>query len=158
MLYEAAAVVRAELDEAGIAAIKSLVTEVTKEFKGEIVIADDWGTRTFAQPRESGATRGRYLYFVYTGTSQVNAELERRLRINETVMTYIITKVGERVTDRELLVKNYRNPFTAPPATEEEGEEGPGSRRFGRSRNCWFTANKFVPDWKYPQSYTWILN
>ncbi len=31
-------------------------------------------------------------------------------------------------------------------------------RMFSKRRNCWFCAKKTEPDWKDPQSYSWLVS
>lgn len=162
MLYETAAVLRAEIDDASVENFKALVTNVIKEFKGDVIITDDWGTRTFSQPTERGAKRGRYLFFMYScDNGAVNAELERRFRINDDCFKFLIVLKGHEKL-RAKLLKEYKSPFApvAPnPEDTYEGEDmGGEGKRFGRRRNCMFLATKTEPDWKRPSSYNWLVN
>lgn len=171
MIYETAVVLRAEIDDASVETFKALVTSVIKEYKGEVVLADDWGARTFSQPTEHGTRRGRYLYFLYSSENgAVNMELERRFRISDDCFKFLIILKGEEKL-RAKLMKEYKNPFVAVPVDENfemddmggsdsmnGGVGAGGGRRFSRRKNCMFLATKTEPDWKRPQSYRWLVN
>ncbi|MBP9674283.1 MAG: 30S ribosomal protein S6 [Bacteriovoracaceae bacterium] len=110
MIYEAAVVLRPETDDQVIKTLKDSVQSVVTDSKGEILLTDDWGVRHFAQATSQGLKQGRYVYFMYKTGTQTNQELERRFRINESVVKNLIVKVGLD-KEKEGLVKNYRSPF-----------------------------------------------
>jgi small subunit ribosomal protein S6 len=109
MIYETAFVVRPDASEEAIASIKTGLTESFKSFGAEILVNDSWGVKTFAQPTESGLKKGAYHYFMYKGAGDLNAEIERRYRINENLVRFIIVKLGEDKHQDEI-VKGYTNP------------------------------------------------
>lgn len=156
MIYECALVLRPELGEETLKAIKNLVPEVIAEAKGEILISEDWGTRTFAQPFENRMKRGHYIYFMYQANPQVNAELERRYRINENIIRFLTVKLGG-IAEKNSLVKNHQTPRFG----ESQGpdlSEDRDRRSFSKRRSCWFSAKKTKPDWKDTTTYDWLVN
>ena len=162
MIYETAVVLRAEIDEGGMNSIKEMITKTIAEFDGEILIHDDWGMKTFAQPFTNGAKNGRYVYYMYRANTEANKELDRKCRINEGIHRSLIVKLGSDV-EKDKLAKAYRRPGTVQtedvpkPDYNEEGMSG--DRKFSpKKRNCWFSANKTGPDWKDPSTYAWIVN
>ncbi|PIP94564.1 MAG: 30S ribosomal protein S18 [Bdellovibrio sp. CG12_big_fil_rev_8_21_14_0_65_39_13] len=165
MLYEAAIVARPDAGDEAIKSIKTMVEEVVKAHKGEIVVNDDWGTLLFAQPTSTGLERGHYLYFMYKADGDNNRELIRRLGINESVMKNMIIKVTDQEKFIADAVKNYKTPFSKTKKgsimdsnNAEEGEEDTDKRKFTRRKSCWYTANKVKADWKDPGSYFWLIN
>lgn len=158
MIYESAIVLRAESDESTIAKFKEQFSEVVKSFEGEVLITDDWGVKKFGQPTTNGVGRGNYIYFMFKANSEANKELERRFRINENLLKYVIIKLGDE-TKQEALVKAYVRPGSN---AESEGTDKKTAdkekRLFAKKRTCWFTANKTSPDWKDPMTYSWLVN
>lgn len=158
MIYELAVVVHPERAEKGVASVKKILEEVLASFNGELVLEDDWGLRSFPQAVGKGLERGHFFYSIFTADNTVIEELTRRLKINEDVVNKLVVKLGE-TSEVEKVKKAYANPFNV---SEDEAAAGKDLRKdrkmFARKKSCWFTANKTQPDWKDPQSYTWLLN
>ena len=110
MIYEAAVLAQADLGDEKLATIKSIVSNLVQEYKGEILVNDDWGVRTFAQPLARGRKKGHYLYFMYKSDTNMNLELDRRLGISEDIFRSLIVKLGND-DDQATLVKDYKSPF-----------------------------------------------
>lgn len=110
MIYEAAVVAHSDLSDEKLEAIRSMVSDVLAQTGGEMILNEDWGSRTFGQATESGRKKGHYLYFMYKSNGTANKELSRRLGINEEVLKSMIINVGE---DRfqEKYVSEHRSPF-----------------------------------------------
>lgn len=163
MIYETAFVVRPDASEEAVASIKNGLTEVFKQFGAEVLVNDSWGVKTFAQPTESGLKKGAYHYFMYKGAGDLNAEIERRYRINENLVRFIIVKLGEDKHQDEI-VKNYKNPNHTKETNAEMDEEGgfggedKDKKMHSKRKSCWFSAKKTSPDWKDPKSYAWLVN
>lgn len=70
--------------------LKALVEKfkgVIAERGGEVVRVDEWGTRTLAYPIQK-LTRGSYFIFYFQAGSDMVAELERRLRIDDKILRF----------------------------------------------------------------------
>lgn len=154
MIYESAFVLRQDATEEAIKKITDLVAETIKEYDGEILINDQWGVKQFAQPTESGQTRGNYFYVMYKANNTCNNELERRFRISEDVLKFIFIKLGVE-KDQEAIVKGYKNPNLS---TEAQGDLEKEKKMFAKRKSCYFSAKKTAPDWKDPSSYSWLVN
>jgi small subunit ribosomal protein S6 len=154
MIYESAYVLRTDASEDAIKKVSETVKETIKEFNGEVLVEDKWGVKTFAQPTESGAVRGIYVYFMYSADANCNAELERRFKINEEVLKFIFINLG---TDdkKDALVKAYKNPSHSAEALGDLEKE---KKMFSKRKSCYFSAKKTAPDWKDPNSYAWLVN
>jgi len=109
MIYETAFVVRPDASEEVVSSIKNSLAETFKAFGAEVLVTDSWGVKTFAQPTESGLKKGAYHYFMYKGAGNLNAEIERKFRINENLVRHLIIKLGEDKHQAEI-VKEYKNP------------------------------------------------
>jgi ribosomal protein S18/ribosomal protein S6 len=162
MIYETALVVKPDANEEAITAAKNLVLDTVKEFGGEILVNDTWGVKTFAQPTESGLKKGSYHYFMYKGAGNLNAEIERKFRINENMVRHLIIKLGED-KHQDQIVKNYKNPNHTQAAADVDDEGGYGGedkdkKMHSKRKSCWFSAKKTSPDWKDPKSYSWLVN
>jgi small subunit ribosomal protein S6 len=155
MIYETAYIVRPDATEADLASLKNIVSETVTAAGGTILVNDDWGMRVFAQPLRCG-TRGHYFYSMYKGPNTVNLEIERRFRINESIMRFLVIKLGEESQEAEL-VKAYKNPNHMNVQDDDRDIEK-DRKMSSKKRSCWFSANKTSPDWKNPSSYAWLVN
>lgn len=156
MIYETAYSLRPEATEEAIQKVAAIVKEVVAESKGEVLLEDHWGVKTYAQPTSKGGTKGNYFFFMYKVDTQTNKELERRLNINEDVEKFIFVKLGED-TEQEALMKAYKNPNHG--ARDESGRDAEKEKKlFQKRKSCYFSAKKTAPDWKDPSSYAWLVN
>lgn len=160
MIYETAFVVRPDASEEAVNAIKTALADTFKEFGAEVLVNDSWGVKTFAQPTESGLKKGAYHYFMYKGAGNLNAEIERKFLINESLVRHLIIKLGND-KDQDEIVKNYKNPnHTQAAEIDDEGfgGEDKDKKMHSKRKSCWFSAKKTSPDWKDPKSYSWLVN
>lgn len=157
MIYETAYVLRTDLSEDAVNSAKALVTDTVKQFGGEILVDDSWGVKQFAQSTSKGVSQGNYQYFIYKANSDVNKELERKFGISEDIIKSIFVKLGND-EDQEKIVKAYHNP--AHKQTDEKGEpeSAKDKKMFAKKKSCYFSAKKTAPDWKYPETYSWLVN
>ncbi len=85
--YETIYILQPDLNEDEIKVIADKVQDVIASYKGVFYRLEDWGIRKLAYIVKKNA-RGRYLYLRYDGNSELIAELERRLRLDEKVLRY----------------------------------------------------------------------
>ncbi len=162
MIYELSLVAKADLNEKDLASFKKLVHETVKSFAGEILVEDDWGRLTLAQPTKKGLESGHFLYFLFSANNQCNVELIRRFRINENHLRHMIVVAGDE-SQREAIVKAYKTPFSktyhgSVTDVEGKGSEDNNPRKFARRKTCYFRANDIRADWKDPATYSWLVN
>lgn len=155
MIYEAAYVLRTEATEEAIKAMTDLVAETVKSFNGEVLVTDNWGVKTFAQPTSKGVTKGNYFYLIYKADTTCNLELERRFKISEDVLKFMFVNLGVDA-DQEAAVKAYKKPGTSEVAEGVDPEKE--KKMFQKRKSCYFSAKKTSPDWKDPASYAWLVN
>ena len=162
MIYECCCLVNSDATEAELTKVNEVITSSVKDFSGDLVLEDNWGLKTLAQPTASGKTKANYLYFMYkTDNGDLNKEILRRLKISESVLKYGIFTVGEDDQAGDL-IKKFKSPFSKKHngSIVDDGEEDVegGNKRFSRGKSCWFTARKLKSDWKDPNTYSWLVN
>jgi ribosomal protein S18/ribosomal protein S6 len=162
MIYELCVVQSGDATDESVAKLTDTLRSTLNEFDGEVMIQDNWGVKTFAQPTSTGKETGNYSYFIFKANSGANKEIARRLKINETVLKYSTFKLGEEDKTSELL-KAYKTPLSkkyAGSALEQEEDDGEkrDRKRFTRSKHCFFKSNNIKADWKDPQTYSWLVN
>jgi small subunit ribosomal protein S6 len=129
--------------DAGEQAVKDLHAQVeatVARYGGELAKTDDWGRRKLAYaigPHKEGV----YVLDVINGSGELMKELERRLRVNEQVLRYLVVRVDEELRAAERAKsrrKSDGHPRVArvPSADDESGEEptaGPGDDEPGEA-------------------------
>lgn len=154
MIYETAYVLKNATSTDEAAKIKDQVISIINNAKGEVLVNDDWGLRTFAQPSSKGETSGHYFYIMYQADGTINTEIERRLKLSESVLKWLVVKLGID-SKKETIMKGYKNPNHK---NEDEMAKDKDKKMSSKRRSCWFSANKTSPDWKNPATYKWLVN
>lgn len=100
--FETTLITKPDFSEEGLKALKTRLEGVAQSFGGEVVHTEDWGRKKFAYPigKES---RGNYTYIVYTGRGDVAGEVERNLRIHESVIRFLSVRVAREFDKNEYL-------------------------------------------------------
>ncbi len=92
--YEMMFIVKSTIDEtvanAAVESLKSVVTSM----KGEISKFDNLGNKKLAYPIKKEVT-GTYYVMYFEATREVVAELDRKARIDESILRHLIIKDGE---------------------------------------------------------------
>ena len=85
--YEVIYVLAPNADNTEAERINAKVTEVVGNFGGKLLKLDNWGRRKLAYPIQRN-TRGIFVYAKYVAKPGVVAEIERNLRIADSVLRY----------------------------------------------------------------------
>lgn len=89
--YELSLVINAKLDEETKLATLEKVKGYIETFNGTITNVDDWGKRRLAYEIEK-VKEGFFYFIKFESDSTLPAELEKRVRIMETVLRYLIIR------------------------------------------------------------------
>tara|TARA_Y100000768_G_C23991463_1_gene693960 strand:- start:2794 stop:3369 length:576 start_codon:yes stop_codon:yes gene_type:complete len=148
-------VLRTEANEQVQTTLAQAVKDAVASVNGEVLVEDSWGVKSFAQPTQNGTRKGQYFYVMYKSDGTSNQEIERRMRISEDALKFMVVNLGlDR--DQEAIVKAYKNP------NHDSGESGMDTEKekkiFSKRKSCWFSAKKTSPDWKDPSTYSWLVN
>jgi small subunit ribosomal protein S6 len=77
-----------------IVKLNGAIEEMIAKEGGTVVRTDNMGRRKLAYPVNK-KTEGHYVLFEIEDSGQTIAELERRMRVNDTIMRYITVRVDE---------------------------------------------------------------
>jgi small subunit ribosomal protein S6 len=125
--YELVYVLSPEASEQVATDLHAQVEATVARFSGALEKTDNWGRRKLAYP--IGPHReGVYVLDVINGSGELMKELERRLRVNEQVLRYLVVRVDEELRAAER-ARGRRKVDARPrvargPASEEEPGEG----------------------------------
>ncbi len=94
--YETIFILRPDTNQDGITAVNNRVRAVIDEHGGKILKLDNWGKRKLAFEVKK-QLKGIYLYWQYLGTSGTVGEIERNLRMLDSVIRYYTVLVDQDV-------------------------------------------------------------
>ena len=89
--YELAVVVNAKIEDDERAATVEKVKAYIERFGGTVTNVDEWGKKRLAYEVQK-MKEGYYYFIQFEGETTVPAELEERLRIEETVLRFLCVK------------------------------------------------------------------
>jgi len=119
-LYEVLVVVDPRLTEEEVAQLQARLGELCAALGGEVVAVDNWGKRRLAyelrKQREAG-----YLVLQVRADPPVVREFERQLRLNESVLRFMTTRVVERRRKGQPAAAPAEPAPTPEPAAQEVG-------------------------------------
>jgi small subunit ribosomal protein S6 len=101
--YETTVITKSASTEDQVTAIKTKVESILAAHQGQLASYEDWGTRRFSYDIQK-ESRGRYVYFAFTGNNATVAELERNFRINENIVRFLSVNISDE-EDVEALKK-----------------------------------------------------
>ena len=101
--YESTVITKPNTTEDQVNAIRTKVEGIIQQHQGTVGNFEDWGTRRLSYEIQK-ESRGRYIYFAYTGNNGTVAEIERNLRINENVVRYLSVNLSKE-DDLEMIKK-----------------------------------------------------
>ncbi len=93
--YETVVVLAPEMEERDQKAFIEKLSGILKENGGSVERVDFWGKRKLAYPIKK-KTEGFYICICYEADGERVRELERVLRVTESVLRYLTVKVKER--------------------------------------------------------------
>ncbi len=102
-LYETVYILRALQQQGEADQVAKRVQEVVTRFNGTLVKVDTWGLRRLAYPIGRNK-RGVYVYVQYASTGPIVAEMERNLRLSDSVIRFQTVKLEEDVDLEALTV------------------------------------------------------
>ncbi len=118
--YEIVFVLAPSADHAEAERINAKVSEVITSFGGKLTKLDNWGRRKLAYPIQKN-TRGLFVYAKYVARPGVVAEIERNLRIADSVLRFQSTLLNPAVDVASVAVDP--EDLTFAPVTPAEPEE-----------------------------------
>ena len=92
--YELIYVIAPDVDDAGVADLHARVEGIVTAGGGQIDKTDNWGRRRLAYEIDRHK-EGTYVLELFTGSGAIVAELDRRLKVADNVLRYLIVRVDE---------------------------------------------------------------
>ncbi len=127
-VYEVMFIAAPETADEDVAKLNDAVTKLIETEGGSVVKLEDMGRRKLAYPINK-KTEGYYVLFEIEGSGQEIAELERRMRVNDTIMRYLTVRVDEerktaqKLTDKRETRQSRNNERNKASASRNKPEE-----------------------------------
>lgn len=136
--YETIYILRSDVDPDTADKVQARVAEVVGRDNGKLVKVESWGRRKLAYP-VAKQKRGVYVYVKYVGRGGVVAELERNLKLQDSVLKFQTIQTSEEVDVAGVTVdpeeiKFQRLDLPAEDEKEESRERALGLVDFGDER------------------------
>lgn len=94
--YETTFIARAEMSDEAVRQFADRIKGIIERHKGTVLDSQIMARQTLAYAIEK-QTKGTYVFIDYTGDSAVVAEVERTLRLDESILKYLSVKTGDDV-------------------------------------------------------------
>jgi small subunit ribosomal protein S6 len=94
--YETIYILRPNTPNEGVAEVNTRIRGIIEGMGGKIIKVDNWGKRRLAY-EVAKERKGIYLYWQYLAQPGVVEETERNLRMLDSVIRYLTTKVDENI-------------------------------------------------------------
>ena len=98
--YELIYITPPDATEEALAELHQQVQTVVDRFGGNIESTENWGRRRLAY-EIAGHREGVYVLELINGPSELNIELERRLRVFDIVIRHMVVRVDEKLAAAE---------------------------------------------------------
>jgi small subunit ribosomal protein S6 len=118
--YETTLVVRPDIGGDAIEATLDRVRDAVKNRGGKLLAINHWGKKKLAYPIMKH-TRGIYVHTVYLGRDDLVTEVERNLRIADSVLRFLTVRIEVSVDPESRQAADYEAPsYDAEEETNEE--------------------------------------
>ena len=94
--YETTYILRPDISNDGISTVNNKVRGVIEAGGGNLLKVENWGRRKLAYEVKKNL-KGVYLFFNYLGPAGLVEEIERNLRLSDSVIRYYSVKIAENV-------------------------------------------------------------
>ena len=94
--YETIYVLRSDVDAETAERVQSRVADAVDREQGKLVKVEAWGRRRLAYP-VGKQRRGVYVYFKYVGGGGLVAEVERNLKLQDSVVKFMTVQTSDQV-------------------------------------------------------------
>jgi small subunit ribosomal protein S6 len=124
--YETIYILRSDVDADTADKVQGRVAEVVGRDEGKLVKVEAWGRRKLAYP-VAKQKKGVYVYVKYVGRGGLVAELERNLKLQDSVLKFQTIQTNEEVDSTSITVDPEEIKFQrlelAPEDEKEESRE-----------------------------------
>ncbi len=125
--YEIGFIINPETADDEAEKIKTSITDILEKGEGTIENVDDWGRKSLAYPIDNHK-EGIYVFIKTMAPGNVIATVERRLKLNEKVMRFIVIRLDDKFKKTNKLEKKWKRIERFSRKSAESDRERPTSR------------------------------
>ena len=120
--YEQVFILRPSLSEEEITRITETTGQLIEQDGGAVIFLNKWGMRKLAYPIKK-ESQGYYVLCDFAATPEVVSEIERKYRIDDSVLKYLTIKVADAISAEEIeTARSEAEDKAFAPEPEEETE------------------------------------
>lgn len=119
--YETIYILRSSVDPDEADRVATRLSEVVDRLSGKMTKVDNWGKRKLAFPIEK-SPRGVFVYMRYVGFGDMVAEIERNLRMLDSVVRFQTVQIAKDVNVAEMTIDPEEVKFRRLEVTVDEPE------------------------------------
>jgi len=109
--YETVVLINPELGEEAVTKVTTRMREGLSSTQGKEIRLEDWGVKRIAYEL-NGNRRAHYLCFVYLGSNNSVAEIERLMKITEAVIKFQTVFLEDRVDPAQFEFEKEKKNFS----------------------------------------------
>jgi small subunit ribosomal protein S6 len=126
-IYESVVIMHPDTSEQDQKTLFKKNSEIIKSFSGQMHHIDTWGKRRLANPIDKMRV-GLFFHSSFTAKGDCVAELERTMRINDSVLRFVHVRLDERKNITQHL-QDYRDLLALSREREQEREDKARARK-----------------------------
>ena len=120
--YEQICILRPSLNEEEIATIVETTNKIIFDEGGSIIFTDRWGMKKLAYPIKK-ELQGYYIFCDFATTPAAVAEVERKFRIDDSVLKYLTVKLSDSISQEEIAIAKEEAAANASKLEAEQADE-----------------------------------
>tara|TARA_B100001057_G_scaffold483007_1_gene559192 strand:- start:1973 stop:2293 length:321 start_codon:yes stop_codon:yes gene_type:complete len=103
--YEKTIIARQDLAEKELNTIKNKYNEIINKSSGKVVKIEEWGLLSLAN-KIKNYKKGFYIHYKFEGNMETLNEIERKIKIDDSVIRHLIVKYKILDTEKEFFKKS----------------------------------------------------
>tara|TARA_B100001057_G_C22585073_1_gene846711 strand:- start:427 stop:750 length:324 start_codon:yes stop_codon:yes gene_type:complete len=103
--YENTIIAKQDLAEKDLKTLKDKYNEIINSSSGKVMKIEDWGLLSLAK-KIKNYKKGFYIHYKFEGNNKTLNEIEKKIKIDGTVIRHLIVKYKELDTKNEFFKKN----------------------------------------------------
>ena len=148
--YEQIYILRPSLSEDEITRVVENTNKLILDDEGAIIYLDKWGMRKLAYPIKK-ELQGYYVLCDFAASPEVVSEIERKFRIDDTVLKYLTVKVSDAISAEEISAAQTEAAAQAVALeTEDETEESEKPEKVSEEVSSKEAPSKEAPSKEVP--------
>ncbi len=104
--YEIGYVLNPEVNDENVKKVSDSILEIIKKAEGEVENVDEWGRRPLAYPIQKH-NEGIFTFINTDVDGSVISNIERRLKLSEEVMRFIVLRLDDKLKKANKLTKRW---------------------------------------------------